>query len=162
MIFTEEQLRKYAKPLSETEEKQCKNAIRMVVDALKTIGFKESTSIQRMYSETPSFETRMKSKDDDYEVKIFLQGSYANNTNVRQHSDVDIAVVQVDQFRPKFRVGVSKDNYGFISASPKNKAFKDIVQLALKNKFGDDVERKNKSIKIHGNSYRKDADSVPA
>lgn len=39
MIFTEEQLRKYAKPLSETEENQCKNAIRMVVDALKTIGF---------------------------------------------------------------------------------------------------------------------------
>lgn len=162
MTFTEEQLRDYAKPLSETEENQCKNAIRMVVDALKTIGFNERTSIQRMYSETPSFEARMKSKDDDYEVKIFLQGSYANNTNVRQHSDVDIAVVQVDPFRPKYRVGVSKDNYGFISANPKNKTFKDIVQLALKNKFGDDVERKNKSIKIHGNSYRKDADSVPA
>ena len=32
MIFKEEQLRKYAKPLSETEENQCKNAIRMVVD----------------------------------------------------------------------------------------------------------------------------------
>lgn len=88
MIFTEEQLRKYAKPLSETEENQCKNAIRMVVDALKTIGFNERTSIQKMYSETPSFEVMMKS-NDDYEVKIFLQGSYANNTNVRQHSDVD-------------------------------------------------------------------------
>ena len=48
MTFTEEQLRNYAKPLSETEEKQCKNAIRMVVDALETIGFNERTSIQRM------------------------------------------------------------------------------------------------------------------
>ena len=47
MTFTEEQLRNYAKPLSETEEKQCKNAIRMVVDALETIGFNERTSIQR-------------------------------------------------------------------------------------------------------------------
>ena len=35
------------KPLSETEENQCKNAIRMVVDALKTIGFNERTSIQK-------------------------------------------------------------------------------------------------------------------
>ncbi len=91
----------------------------MVVDALKTIGFNERTSIQKMYSETPSFEVMMKS-NDDYEVKIFLQGSYANNTNVRQHSDVDIAVVQIDQFRPKYRVGVSKINYGFISASSKS------------------------------------------
>jgi|GEM_PF-3024497 hypothetical protein len=39
MIFTEEQ--------SETEENQCKNAIRMVFDALKTIGFNERTSIQK-------------------------------------------------------------------------------------------------------------------
>lgn len=123
MIFTEEQLRKYAKPLSETEENQCKNAIRMVVDALKTIGFNERTSIQKMYSETPSFEVMMKS-NDDYEVKIFLQGSYANNTNVRQHSDVDIAVVQIDQFRPKYRVGVSKTNYGFISAISKARLLK--------------------------------------
>lgn len=162
MIFTEEQLKKYAKPLSETEENQCKNAIRMVIDPLKTIGFNEQTSIQRMYSETPSFEAIMKSKDDDYEVKIFLQGSYANNTNVRQHSDVDIAVVQVDQFRPKYRVGISKINYGFTSANPKSKTFKDVVQSALINEFGNDVERKNKSIKIHGNSFRKDADLVPA
>ena len=161
MIFTEEQLRKYAKPLSETEENQCKNAIRMVVDALKTIGFNERSSIQKMYSETPSFEVMMKS-NDDYEVKIFLQGSYANNTNVRQHSDVDIAVVQINQFRTKYREGVSNTNYGFTTASSKSNTFKDIVQSALESKFGDDVERKNKSIKIHGNSYRKDADSVPA
>ena len=47
MIFAEEQLRKYAKPLSETEENQCKNAIRMVVDTLKTTEFNERTSIQK-------------------------------------------------------------------------------------------------------------------
>ena len=35
------------------------------------------------------------------------------------------------------------------------------MQECLENKFGTDVERKNKSIKIHGNTYRKDADSVP-
>lgn len=31
----------------------------------------------------------------------------------------------------------------------------------MKCKFGTDVERKNKSIKVHGNTYRKDADTVP-
>ena len=94
--------------MSETEENQCKNAVRMVVDALKTTGFNESTSIQKKYSETPSFGVMMKS---DYEVKISLQGSYANNTNVRKHGNVNIVAVQIDQFRPKYRVDVSK---GFI------------------------------------------------
>lgn len=53
----------------------------------------------------------MMKSDYDYEVKIFLQGYYVNNTNVRKHSDVDIVAVQIDQFRPKYRVDVSK---GFI------------------------------------------------
>lgn len=39
------------------------------------------------------------------------------------YSDVDIAVVQIDQFRPKYRVGVSKTNYGFISAISKKQDF---------------------------------------
>ena len=35
------------------------------------------------------------------------------------------------------------------------------MQECLTAKFGKDVERKNKSIKVHGNTYRKDADTVP-
>ena len=162
MLFTEEQLKGYAKPLSETEEGQCKNAIRMVVEALKNIGFNEEDTIRKIYDETPSYETKMRSIDNEYEVKIFLQGSYANNTNVRRHSDVDIAVVQEEEFRPKYRIGISNLSYGFSNAAPRSKTFKDVVQSALIEKFGDDVERKNKSIKIHGNTYRKDADSVPS
>ena len=162
MIFTEEQLRKYAKPLSETEENQCKNAIRMVVEALKNIGFNEEDTIRKIYDETLLYETKMRSINNEYEVKIFLQGSYANNTNVRRHSDVDIAVVQEEEFRPKYRIGISNLSYGFSNVAPRSKTFKDVVQSALIEKFGDDVERKNKSIKIHGNTYRKDADSVPS
>ncbi|MDO5690079.1 MAG: nucleotidyltransferase [Tissierellia bacterium] len=162
MKFTEEQLVAYSKPLSETEEQQCKNAIAMVVDALKKLGFKEENQITKKYSETPSFQVKMKSAQDGYEVNIFLQGSYAKNTNVRTHSDVDIAVVQEDVFRPKYRPGVTGADYGFANALPRAKSFKDVVQEALIKKFGKDVERCNKSIKIHGNTYRKDADSVPA
>ena len=48
MIFTEEQLKNYAKPLSETEENQCKNAIRMVSRALSELGLKEH-EIETLY-----------------------------------------------------------------------------------------------------------------
>ncbi len=161
MVFTEEQLRDFAKPLSDSEEEQCKNAIRMVVDSLRDLGLSEVESINRKYSNIPSYQVRM-SGGNGYEVNIFLQGSYANNTNVRRNSDVDIAVVQEDQFRTKYREGVSREDYGFTSARVRAKTFKDEVEDALRNSFGLDVVRKNKSIRINGNSYRKDTDTVPS
>ena len=39
MKFTEDQLKLYAAPLSETENQKCLNAIGMVRDALKNLGF---------------------------------------------------------------------------------------------------------------------------
>lgn len=58
MIFTEEQLRSYAKPLSETEENQCKNAIRMVSNALKDLGLKE-IEMDTLYGASTAYEIRM-------------------------------------------------------------------------------------------------------
>ncbi|OMC75254.1 hypothetical protein BK121_04470 [Paenibacillus odorifer] len=87
-----------------------------------------------------------------------MQGSYANNTNVRTQSDVDIAVVEEDTFRTQYRSGVSDSNYGFVNAPSRSKTFKDEIEEALKDKFGTDVSRENKSIKIYGNTYRKDAE----
>ena len=81
---------------------------------------------------------------------------------MRGHSDIDIAVVQEDTFRPKYRSDVSGKDYGFTKATPRIKSFKDEVEDAIIKYFGKDVERKNKSIKINGNSYRKDTDTVPA
>lgn len=162
MKYTEEQLKLYAKPLSETEEARCKNVINMVVDALKTIGFEEKVEVRRLYEETPFYEARMEFLSEGYDINIFLQGSYANNTNVRGNSDVDIVVAQEDRFSTIYREGVTDANYHFKQATPRAKNFKDVVEEALRKKFGNDVERRNKSIKIYGNSYRKDADSVPA
>ncbi len=161
MIFTEEQLRDYAKPLSETEENQCKNSIRMVSKALSDLGLKEN-EIETLYGTSTAYQIRMTDSLSGYDIKLFLQGSYANNTNVRGHSDIDIAVVQEDTFRPKYRPNVSGEDYGFTNATPRVKSFKDEVEDALIKHFDKDVERKNKSIKINGNSYRKDTDSVPA
>jgi hypothetical protein len=39
MKFTESMLNGYSQPLGATEDQQCKNAIRMVSDALKRLGF---------------------------------------------------------------------------------------------------------------------------
>lgn len=162
MKFTEENLRLYAAPLSDSEDQRCKNAIGMVRDALKDLGYSdEGKSIRKMYEETYSYSLEMNNIFKNRRVKIFVQGSYANNTNVRTKSDVDIAVVLESTFIPKYRPGISGAFYGFSHSTDDIKTFKDEVEEALRKKFGKDVERKNKSIKIHGNSYRVDADSVP-
>lgn len=158
--FTEEQLKRYAQPISKTEEEQCQNAVQMVAEALKNLGMTQESEVTQTYANTPTFETRLRD-NSDREVKIFLQGSYANNTNVRQHSDVDIAVVLESRFYTVYREGLTDKDYNFSSVSAP-RTFKDEVEEALKDRFGDDVERSNKCIIIHGNSYRKDADSVPA
>lgn len=166
MKFTESMLDGYSQPLSDTEDAKCKNAIRMVGDSLKNLGFKDDdTGIYPLYPDTLAYSLRMKTPSGR-SVKLFVQGSYANNTNVRTHSDVDIAVVQEDIFTTKYRDSSSiypqsDADYHFTTVQPSAKSFKDEVQECLEQDFGDDVERKNKSIKVHGNTYRKDADTVP-
>lgn len=162
MKFTEEKLKKFSSPISNTEEIQCKNAINMVISALENLGFITENGVVRSNKDTPSYESYMTNNKEGYKVKIFLQGSYANNTNVRGYSDIDVVVVQEDIFNTKYRVGIKDEDYGFCIAPKKLMSFKDIVESALKNKFGSDVQRNNKSIRINGNSYRKDADAVPS
>lgn len=167
MKFKEASLKLYAAPLSDTENQKCINAISMVRDALKEIGFTDDgKSITSLYDDTLAYGIEMRSKTGTRKVRIFIQGSYANNTNVRTQSDVDIAVVQEDvfttEYRPSSSIYPQSDlDYGFVTSPAPLKTFKDEVQECLERKFGSDVERKNKSIKIHGNTYRKDADSVP-
>lgn len=167
MKFTEEQLKQFSAPLSETENQKCLNAIGMVRDALKSLGFTDDNKgVSKMYEDTYAYALEMRSLSGSRKVKVFIQGSYANNTNVRTQSDVDIAVVQEEVFTTKYRdlsstYPQTDADYGFITASPELKSFKDEVQACLEVKFRNDVERKNKSIKIHGNTYRKDADTVP-
>lgn len=166
MKFTESMLMTCSQPLSKTEDEQCKNAIRMVADALKTLGFTDdNAAITPLYSETFAYSLQLRRSSDSRSIKLFVQGSYANNTNVRTESDVDVAVIQEEIFRAEYRNDSvqtqSGADYGFTTAPATAKSFKDEVQEALKEKFGPDVERKNKSIKVHGNTYRKDADTVP-
>lgn len=163
MKFNEQELRSYAQPLSESEIEKCKNAIRMVRDAMKDSGFIDSSNdIQSLIEGTYTFGTTLRNKNNNRKVKLFLQGSYANNTNVRQESDVDIAIILESTFSPKYRLGYTSADYGHVDSTDSLYAFKDDVQRALEYKFGKDVERKDKSIKINGNTYRVDTDTVPS
>jgi hypothetical protein len=162
MKFTEEKLLLFAAPLSDTEDQRCKNAISMVCDALKQLDFTDDNKpISKMLNETLAYTLEMRNITTGRRVKIFIQGSYANNTCVRMESDVDIAIIQEDTFQPKYRSGIADSNYGFTAIQKTIRPFKDEIQLILIAKFGKDVERGDKSIKIHGNSYRKDTDAVP-
>ena len=108
--FTESMLDAYSLPLITTEDGQCKNAIRMVADALKKLGFTDdNAAITPLYSDTLAYSLEMRRSSDFRKIKLFVQGSYANNTNVRTASDVDVAVIQEEVSRPEY--GSSTSSY---------------------------------------------------
>ncbi len=140
MNVTEEQLSRWAKAPSETEETKCQNAVNQITEAIRA----------RFGSD----------------VSIFLQGSYKNRTNVRLDSDVDIVVRHDGFYFPE--VGslseADKTRYwsGFKTSDYTFSNFKDDIQNVLNGKFGAaSVERKNKCVKVKGNTQRVDADVVP-
>lgn len=140
MNITEEQLARWAKAPSETEEGKCQNAVSQITDAIRA---KFGNS-----------------------VSIILQGSYKNRTNVRLDSDVDI-VVRHNDFYFSDVSGMSESDKqkfwaDFTSASYTFSQFKNDIQTVLVNKFGSTaVERKNKCIRVKGGSQRVNADVVP-
>ena len=164
MKFTEQQIAKMASPISQTEEEKCKRAIRMVRDALEGLNYTDDGhEIRTDYSETYSFSLEMRKKFTDVRIKLLVQGSYANKTNIRTESDVDVAVILESTFIPEYRTGINREQYNFSDGTFSISNLKDDVEKALNHHFGyDGVERHDKSIKVIGNTYRVDADVVPA
>ncbi len=161
MIFSEDQLRNFSKPLSNTEEARCRSAIKMVANALVSSGYIDK-SINMGYDGLDKIEKRIKHKGKKYDLRLQLQGSYANNTNIKKNSDVDILIIQEDCFRAKYRPGVSREDYGFDSVDSKHKDLKNDIEKALRCYFKDRIERHNKSIKIRENNYIVNTDVVPS
>ena len=100
-------------------------------------------------------------------VDIFLQGSYANSTNIKQDSDIDIVVCYKNSYysditalseseRNTYNSNRSDSTYSFAT-------FKNDVQNCLEEVFWSPpkTERKDKCIRIFWNSARVDADIVP-
>ena len=159
MKFKESVLTVYASPLSATEDSKCKHAIEEIRDALKTIGYSDDEKeISLLESDTLSYSIAMRSKDASEKIQIFVQGSYANNTCVRNESDVDIAIVREDLFEYAFGERFSGSNTEHRTDAMLLKAK---VESVLRSRFPGQVHRGNKSIKVDGNTYRKKADTVP-
>lgn len=164
MKYTEKQLKRMASPISESEEEKCKNAIKMVRDAMKKIDYSDDGELIRTYAqESYSYALDLHKINSDKKITLLVQGSYANRTNIPSDSDVDVAVILESTFTPKYRTGVNDSNYGFRDATFSASELKDEVESALKQHFGNScVERHNKCIKVTGNTYRVDADVVPS
>lgn len=140
--FTQEQLSKLTVPASDTETEKLERARIMVKDALQ--------SDENFISST--------------RYTVFGQGSYANNTNVRQNSDVDINVCYTNYFffdipqnetLDQHNITLTSDTYTYDE-------FKKAVHKALVKKFGsDNVIVKNKCFHVKENTYHSEIDVVP-
>lgn len=138
--FSEETLSNWTRPPSDTEENKLSNAERLVREAVNNDQTLSSKSIQ-----------------------IFGQGSYANDTNVRLNSDIDINIMFDGGFFYDIPHNKSKEDFGLGNSIDYSfLEFKNDIENALVNKFGrNSVERNNKCITVKESPTRVRTDVVP-
>ncbi len=138
--FSEEQLTAFTKPPSDTEETRLRNSERMVKEAI---------------AEDPVLRDRS--------IHTFGQGSYANDTNVRLNSDVDVNVKLLDVFFFELPSGTDRSDFGLNSPSDyRFGLYKDQVEAALVRKVGRAaVTRHDKCITVSESTNRAETDVVP-
>lgn len=141
----EQTLSTWGKPASETEENKRDRTERAIRDALAKSPFCR-----------------------DLPLNVYAKGSYANRTNVRGDSDVDVNVEYDGIYYYDFLFdleGKSGDDFGWTGTNgqePTPKAFKDLVQAALVDAFGSGaVTRGNKALEVKEGSTSLAADVVP-
>jgi len=138
--YTDETLDTWRKPASETEEQKISNAISMIKDAIYAHDL-------------------LKNKN----IEFVVQGSYGNNTNIKLDSDIDICAMYTDTFYSEYREGTKKEDYGFTDGDNFFSDYKKLIIEALIKKFGiEHITVGNKAIQIKSNTYRVQADVVPA
>ncbi len=140
MAVTEDQLARWARGPSQTETERCDTTIRRITDALRS-----------------ELGTR---------VSVFAQGSYRNNTNVRQDSDVDVVVrdnqsyfSDTAQMSP---AALQRYNAAFSPSTHTFEQFKVQVHRLLTTTFGTRVQRRNKCIFVPETATGVNGDVVPA
>lgn len=101
-----------------------------------------------------------------YAYSIFLQGSYANDTNVYAESDVDVVMLLESTFQHDLErlSDVKKEAFhkAYESSTYNYYDFKKDVIGWLTHKFGNCVKPGNKAILVKGENNRRDADVLPA
>lgn len=135
----EDKFKRWSKPPSDSEETRCDNVISAIRNAVNQ-------------------SVKLKPRN----IKIFGQGSYRNNTNVRRDSDVDVGILCLDTFYYELPQGQAKDSFGISPATYDYATFKNEVGEALNNYFGTStVTRGNKAFDIKASSYHIEADVAP-
>jgi hypothetical protein len=103
----------------------------------------------------------------DRNFKVFLQGSYGNDTNIYAESDVDVVIRHDGAFFHDIKERPADEQGAFHMAYPTNGTyayndFKQHVVQALQAIFGDSVKSGTKAISIEGNGNRRKADVIVA
>lgn len=98
--------------------------------------------------------------------KVYLQGSYGNDTNIYAESDVDV-VIQLDDVYFSDLTNLSPEDKtafdaAFIPASYSYDEYKKDVFNALRSKFGSDVVSGDKAILVEANGNRRKSDVIAA
>ncbi len=139
--FSEETLDNWRKPASESEEQKISNAITMIKDAINAHEILKPKS-----------------------TEFIIQGSYGNNTNIKIDSDIDVCVMLKETFYTHYPDGKTDGDYGFTAGTNSFTDYRKWIVEALNKKFGNEnIDASgNKSIKVHSNTYRVQADVVPA
>ena len=98
--------------------------------------------------------------------KVFLQGSYGNDTNINAESDVDIVIKLNDCFQHDLSTLSENQKDAFKSshsdATYTHLNFKADVLNVLTDKFGADVDPGKKAVAIAANGNRRKADVIAA
>ena len=138
--FSEETFNTWRYPPSNAEETKLQNAEKLVRAAI---------------AEDP--------KLSKLDLTIFGQGSYANDTNVRLNSDIDINIRYDGAFYYDIPEGKTRSDYGFNSPSQYSFAeFKIDLERAMVRKFGrTDVHNYDKCITVDACDDRVEIDVVP-
>lgn len=106
-------------------------------------------------------------KYTDRNFKVFLQGSYGNDTNIYAESDVDVVIRYDGAFYHDIKERSVDEQAAFHKAFPQSgtypyRDFKEHVRQALVAKFGSSVNPGAKAIMIEGNGNRRNADVIVA
>lgn len=98
--------------------------------------------------------------------QIFLQGSYANATNVWSESDVDIVLLAQDLFHSDLDDLSEADRFAHRQAFPDagygHDDLRRDVAARLRGAFGQGVDASGKAVFVPGDGDRRDADVLPA
>lgn len=100
------------------------------------------------------------------DFKVYLQGSYGNDTNIFAESDVDIVIQLDDVYFSDLTLLTPADKLAyyqaFVPATYSYYQYRNDVVGALTGRFGADVRNGYKAIAIAANGNRHKADVIPA